>query len=151
MSSSAIDGAGRNPVAVELVSEDDVTKRVALFTPVYTNFTEFTWCVNVTEAGQYTLRFAGQSADRDRTSFIDDVSFVKEDAAAAPTLHGNLRLTVAEGAKLRLDYTGIGEVDRIKLGGIAVSGYVSAETHPQFISGDGVLYARPKPTVMIIR
>jgi hypothetical protein len=62
-----------------------------------------------------------------------------------------LKETVAEGAKLRLDYTGIGEVDRIKLGGIAVSGYVSAETHPQFISGDGVLYARPKPTVMIIR
>lgn len=53
--------------------------------------------------------------------------------------------------KLRLDFTGTNEIDRLRLGGVSVSGYVDA-THPSgLVCGTGCLYVRPKGTVLLLR
>ena len=151
---SSIDRFGRNPVAVEIIDLDAqpmVTKRIDLFTPVYTNFTEFSWCVNIPKAGSWRLKFTGQSTE-DRTTLIDDVSFKLETPSAdTPSMPEGLFVDVAEGATLRLDYPGTGRVGKLRLGGNSVSGTISAATHPEYISGDGALYVKPEPFAVIIR
>jgi hypothetical protein len=152
--SAAIDRFGRNPVAVDLIDlgvEAAAVKRIALFTPVYTTFTEFSWCMNIPKSGNWRLRFSGQSTD-DRTTFIDDVSFKLETPSAdTPSMPEGLVIDVSEGAKLRLDYPGTGRVGKVRLGGNSVSGAISAATHPEYISGDGTLYVKPEPFAVIIR
>ena len=152
--STAIDRFGRNPIAVDLIdldAEPASVRRIALFTPVYTSFTEFSWCVNIPKPGSWRLKFSGQSAD-DRTTFIDDVSFKLETPAAdIPSLPEGLVVDVSEGATLRLDYSGTGNVGKVRLGGRSFSGVISASTHPEYISGDGVLYVKPEPFAIIIR
>ncbi len=152
--SAAIDRFGRNPVAVDLIDlgvEAAAVKRIALFTPVYTTFTEFSWCMNIPKSGNWRLRLSGQSTD-DRTTFIDDVSFKLETPSAdTPSMPEGLVIDVSEGATLRLDYPGTGRVGKVRLGGNSVSGAISAATHPEYISGDGVLYVKPEPFAVIIR
>jgi hypothetical protein len=144
---SNIDRYGRNPVAVDLIDLEDGSspaRRIALFTPVYTNFTEFSWCVKVPKAGRYRLNLAGQSADSDRTSFIDDVSLVLENAAEVPEIPDDLALVVESGAKLRLDFAGTKKVGKVKLDGKVFKGTINAEKYPQYVSGDGTLCVEPK-------
>ena len=152
--SAAIDRFGRNPVAVDLIDlgvEAAAVKRIALFTPVYTTFTEFSWCMNIPKSGNWRLRLSGQSTD-DRTTFIDDVSFKLETPSAdTPSMPEGLVIDVSEGATLRLDYPGTGRVGKVRLGGNSVSGAISAATHPEYISGDGALYVKPEPFAVIIR
>ena len=152
--SAAIDRFGRNPVAVDLIDlgvEAATVKRIALFTPVYTTFTEFSWCMNIPKSGNWRLRLSGQSTD-DRTTFIDDVSFKLEAPSAdTPSMPEGLVIDVSEGATLRLDYPGTGRVGKIRLGGNSVSGAISVATHPEYISGDGALYVKPEPFAVIIR
>ena len=152
--SAAIDRYGRNPVAVNLVdlnTEPAADRRIALFTPVYTSFTEFSWCVNIPTAGSWRLMFSGQATE-DRTTFIDDVSFKLESPAAdSPSMPEGLVVDVSEGATLRLDYTGMSRVGKVRLGDRPFSGVISAATHPEYISGDGALYVKPEPFAIIIR
>lgn len=152
--SAATDRFGRNPVAVDLIDlgvEAATVKRIALFTPVYTTFTEFSWCMNIPKSGNWRLRLSGQSTD-DRTTFIDDVSFKLETPSAdTPSMPEGLVIDVSEGATLRLDYPGTGRVGKVRLGGNSVSGAISAATHPEYISGDGALYVKPEPFAVIIR
>ena len=152
--SAAIDRYGRNPVAVNLVdpnTEPAADRRIALFTPVYTSFTEFLWCVNIPTAGSWRLMFSGQATE-DRTTFIDDVSFKLESPAAdSPSMPEGLVVDVSEGATLRLDYTGMSRVGKVRFGDRPFSGVISAATHPEYISGDGALYVKPEPFAIIIR
>ena len=152
--SAAIDRYGRNPVAVNLVdlnTEPAADRRIAFFTPVYTSFTEFSWCVNIPTAGSWRLMFSGQATE-DRTTFIDDVSFKLESPAAdSPSMPEGLVVDVSEGATLRLDYTGMSRVGKVRLGDRPFSGVISASTHPEYISGDGALYVKPEPFAIIIR
>lgn len=153
--SASIDRFGRNPVAIDLVDQNTEPaadrRRIALFTPVYTTFTEFSWCVNITKAGSWRLMFSGLSTE-DRTTFIDDVSFKLENPAAeSPSMPEGLVVDVSEGATLRLDYTGTSRVGKVRLGGRPFSGVISAATHPEYISGDGSLYVKPEPFAIIIR
>ena len=84
---------------------------------------------------------------------IDGVSIVKDDTPASetPNLPEKLNVSVAAGAELRLEFTGTNRIDRLTLGGVPVSGIVSAATHPDYITGDGAFEIFPNGTIMIFR
>ena len=149
-----IDRFGRNPVAIDIINLDAqpmVTKRIDVFTPVYTSFTEFSWCVNIPKAGSWRLKFTGLSTE-DRTTLIDDVSFRLESFISnAPKMPEDLEVSVSDGAKLRLDYVGTNCVGKIRLRGTSVSGIISFDAYPEYVLGDGLLYGHPKPFTITIR
>jgi len=58
---------------------------------------------------------------------------------------------VAADAQLRLEFTGTNRIDRLTLGGVPVSGIVSAATHPDYITGDGALEILSKGTILLFR
>lgn len=72
-------------------------------------------------------------------------------SVAGDAVQTELALDLRDTAKLRLDFTGTNEIDRLRLGGVSVSGYVDA-THPSgLVCGTGCLYVRPKGTVLLLR
>ena len=62
-----------------------------------------------------------------------------------------LDIAVAADAQLRLEFTGTNRIDRLSLGGRSVTGIISAQTHPAFITGDGALEIQPKGTILLFR
>ena len=70
----------------------------------------------------------------------------------APEVPSNLRINVASGSRLVLNYPGTVQVGRVKLGDTVISsGVVSEKTHPQFIGGMGSLTIVPHGTAISIR
>ena len=89
---------------------------------------------------------------KDMNTLIDDISIVYEPISAnVPDIPETLEVEVAQGAKLRLDYPGMSTVEKVRLGGVKRSGVISAETFPEYITGDGALYVLPKGTVLVVR
>jgi len=84
-------------------------------------------------------------------SFLDTVSVKAIDEAEMPDIPETLKLDVATGAKLHLDFAGTGTVQRVRLGSAPHSGILSAETYPDFITGPGCLYVEPRGAVLIFR
>ena len=108
----------------------------------------------VPSAGRWTLRIAGQSAQAncDRIARVDEVSVTKTAFAAdVPDVPETAQVSVAAGAKLRLDYPGTIRLDRLELGGRGVSGTVTAARYPDYISGPGAVEVRAKATVILFR
>ena len=108
----------------------------------------------VPSAGRWTLRIAGQSAQAncDRIARVDEVSVTKTAFAAdVPDVPETTQVSVAAGAKLRLDYPGTIRLDRLELGGRGVSGTVTAARYPDYISGPGAVEVRAKATVILFR
>ena len=101
--------------------------------------------------GGYSLREGGYgikdtSTGADRYSFLDGCSIrrVVDEVADAPEVPSNLRITVASGSRLVLNYPGTVQVDRVKLGDTVIrEGVVSEKTHPQYIGGMGSLTVVP--------
>lgn len=121
-----------------------------------TNWVERTFLFHVPAAGDYVFGIQGLTdgvSARDRTSFVDAVSICRADATV-PTTPGLAKaqcVEVASGARLGLEFTGTNEVYGLRLGGIACSGVLSAETHPDYLFGPGALFVRPKGTAVILR
>ncbi|MBP5543944.1 MAG: hypothetical protein ILM98_07705 [Kiritimatiellae bacterium] len=120
-----------------------------------------TWHFRVASRGTYRLYLQGTdfwrtqyaSDSKNHCTIIDGVSLKKvRDELAAPALPETLKIVVAEGARLRLDYDGTVDVGRLLLDGAGVRGTVSAATHPDFIQGRGVLNVTGKgePSTTII-
>ena len=62
-----------------------------------------------------------------------------------------VEVSLDTATRLRLDYEGTVEVDRLVMDGRSVVGTVDA-THPSgLVYGPGALYIRPKGTVVIFR
>ena len=101
--------------------------------------------------GGYSLREGGYgikdtSKGADRYSFLDGCSIrrVLDELEDAPVLPPELRVTVANGSRLVLNYPGTVQVSRVKLGDIVVrEGVVGEKTHPQYIGGMGTLTVVP--------
>ena len=108
--------------------------------------------------GGYSLREGGYgiqdtSKSADRYSFLDGCSIrrVVDEVAAAPVVPSNLRINVASGSRLVLNYPGMVQVSRVKLGDTVISsGVVNEKTHPQFIGGMGSLTVVPTSGTMIV-
>ena len=60
-------------------------------------------------------------------------------------------ISVAYGAKLDADFVGMHTLAEMRLGGRRVSGVISRNTHPEYISGIGMFYVQPKGTCIHFR
>ena len=70
---------------------------------------------------------------------------------AAPSLPRNLKIEVAKGAQLLLDYTGTAKCGPVTYDGVVHVGTINASTHPEFVTGGGTLEAVPLGTAVIVR
>lgn len=147
-----------NPIKTSIYpcggSTNDATV-IGLFPVNATNFVKRTAYFRVPTAGDYTFRLEGTVTEKnsDKLSRVDAVSIVKADdlAAEAPSVPEKLQLSVAAGAKLRLDYPGTIKVDHLRLGGRSVTGTITAAKYPDFLSGPGTIEIMPKCTFLIFR
>ena len=140
------------------IARDGVTNVIGRSTSSTSNFVAHTWRFTVPDASApWTFGFEAvnevTSSNRDRTVLIDGVSIMKDNTPVAetPELPEKLEVSVAAGAELRLEFAGTNRIDRLTLGGVPVSGIVSAATHPDYITGDGALEIIPKGTLLIFR
>ena len=156
---------GGNQGQFYLVDAQGATNEIFRTPSLYaSNFVFRSTLFNVPAAGTYTFGIrglngmpqadgttlqVGATAD-DVELFVDQVS-VKPVADATLDLDEGLAVELRDTATLRLDFTGTNEIDRLRLGGVSVSGYVDA-THPSgLVRGTGCLFIRPRGTVFLLR
>ena len=105
--------------------------------------------------GVYTLTIATlDETGADKSSLFDDIRLERVEASgeeAAPAMDAATELYVAEGAKMRLDYTGRLVVERLSLGGKRYSGVIRAADFPGYLDGPGEIEVRPRGLTVIIR
>lgn len=149
---------GFNPLKVSLFPVDgsEAAPTWNGYFPVNTtNYAERVACFRIPAPGTYTLRFQGQTTAvrSDRMARLDAVSLMRTNnfAAETPSIPETTAISVAAGAKLRLDFPGTNRIDRLSLGGRSYSGLVTAARCPDFITGPGALEIPPKSTVLIFR
>lgn len=142
---------GRNPVTATLApAAGGEATTLLTATPFGSNFYEYSALFNVAAAGTYTLTLQG-TQNADRRTYLDGVSVRRATAADTPSVPAKVRLDVAEGATLRLDFPGTLKVAALRLGGVAYDGVVDAAVAPDFISGLGALKVDPNGTVLVFR
>lgn len=102
----------------------------------------------VPEDGVYTFKLQGTVAGQPDWALgtivcvVDGLSIkrVFDEDMVLPEVPANTKITVASGAKLKLDFDGSLDVGTVTLGGTKVyGGEVSAASHPDFIEGTGKL------------
>ena len=135
---------------------------VSLATP-NTNFVAHTVCFDVEDAdSDYVFGFEAANDKRvsgykDRMVFIDDASIVYCGDSFADgrreefQIPEDMSISVAYGAKLDADFVGMHTLAEMRLGGRRVSGVISKNTHPEYISGMGMFYVQPKGTCIHFR
>lgn len=116
---------------------------------------EFAWEFRVSEAGTYRLYLQGtddfKDASNRHTSIIDGISLKRiRETEAKPSVAETTRLQLEKGARLRLDYDGACKVDSVTYDGCRYRGVLTAETHPDFIDGRGVIETLPRKGLAII-
>ena len=128
-----------------------------LLMPYCRNFIERSWLVDVPEPGNWIFGMtgtgvAGTSATADRLSLLDGLSFVRaDDREDIPSVPEKMRVSVASGARLLLDYPGTIKLRRLLLGGVRKEGVVSAATDPDYIGGIGKLEVVPSGIMVSFR
>ena len=135
---------------------------VSLETPT-TNFVGHTVFFDVDNVdADYVFGFEAANDKRvsgykDRMVFIDDASIVYcGDSFAGGRreefqIPEDMSISVADGAKLDADFAGMHTLAEMRLGGRRVSGVISKNTHPEYISGLGMFYVQPKGTCIHFR
>ena len=147
-----------NETKTEVKKQIFATDAVTFYNPhVYE--TEF----DLDEGGTFVFSVKGDPHDIEhaaggeqdnRSSVIDGLSLrkiSKVDCRVVPSVPKDLRITVAEGAKLNLDFKGKITTRTLKLGGTGCIGTVSAATHPGYITGDGEIEVEPHSMTIIFR
>jgi hypothetical protein len=135
---------------------------VSLETPT-TNFVAHTVFFDVDNVdSDYVFGFEADNDKRvtgykDRMVFVDDASIVYCGDSFADgqreefTVPEDMAISVASGAKLDADFAGTRTLAEMRLGGRRVSGVISKDTHPEYISGLGMFYVQPKGTCIHFR
>lgn len=124
-----------------------------------TNYVQTVWDFKVEKAGTYVFGLQGTCEDSrlGGNACVDAVSvryldgIVPTANESTPVLDAELKVTVAEGAKLRLSFDGTNRVSGIYLGGHRVTGVVNQTTHPEYIEGFGSLAVNPTGMVFVVR
>ena len=125
-----------------------------------TNFVRYAFCFSVPSAGTYKLGVQGMNGPTrvspttatDATVFVDNVSVRKVTAEGLdPSIGETTQLELAAGTKLRLDFAGVVELNRLSIAGRGLAGDITAESCPDFISGPGAIYVRPRGTILMFR
>ena len=158
-------GYGNNPVRVWL-AQNGVTNILATVPTLYSrNWMEVTFLADIPSAGTWRLGLAGQcrpdqiareaagGAKADIDAHIDGVSLVRcrDTIDAAPSLPHNVKIEVAKGAQLLLDFTGTAKCGPVTYDGIVHIGTIDASTHPDFVTGMGTLEAASDGTVLLFK
>ena len=110
--------------------------------------------VTVDQPGTYVLKIEGTHSEPrtgDRACVIDGLSLKRLYAAEPPSVPPQVKIEVAEGARLDLDYDGTVQVCGLSLAGRGQVGVVDATTCPGFLTGRGKLDVRPNGTMVIFR
>ena len=68
-----------------------------------------------------------------------------------PSLPSKLKIEVAEGAKLNLDFVGTLPSGIVRLGARTYTGTIDAAGFPDFVTGTGALEAKSEGTLVIVR
>lgn len=147
-----------NPVRVWM-AQGSVTNIVAETPTLYTRqWVEVSYLVNIPTAGTWRFGLEGRAHEyspvtADLDAHIDGVSLVRchDTVAAAPTLPEDLKIDLAKGATLLLDYTGKATCGAVRYNGTNYYGRISAATHPEFVTGLGELEAKPKGMSILVR
>ena len=154
-----------NPVRVWL-ARGGVTNVLATTPTLFSrNWMEVSYLADVPEAGTWRLGLEGRSRPdvdereasgggrADQDAHIDGVSLVRctDVVDAAPSLPAGLRIDVAKGAQLLLDYSGTAKCGPVTYDGNLYFGTIDAATHPEFVTGPGALEAISPGTIAIFR
>jgi len=147
---------GCNPLRVTLTASGGSAEEIVFVKPFGLNFYEYSALFNVPAAGTYTLKIAGtakDSAHNDRRTLIDGVSVRKVVGTVAdvPSVPEKMRISVAEGARIQLDFPGTLKTGPVTLGGTAYVGRITATSHPDYVSGMGALEAVSSGTIVTFR
>ncbi len=150
---------GLNPVKAFWVAEGStVTNWIGTATPKSTNFVECVFTFKVPSATRATFGLQGGTEptngnEGDHTTVLDGVSLkrVFSENGGLPDVPEGLTVRVAADAKLSLDYDGTLELRALYLGGHAARGLITSATHPQYVSGVGEIYVKPRGAVFTIR
>lgn len=150
-----------NPVRVWL-AQGTATNVLATTPTLYArHWMEVSYLVDIPAAGSWRLGIEGRGwlndgdtpypADLDAQ--IDSVSLVRDrdERDEVPSLPRDLRIDVAKGATLLLDYPGVVRVRRVVYDGKSYRGTVNAKTCPDFVTGPGTLEAVSSGTLLIVR
>ena len=147
-----------NPVRALLVREG-VTNVIGVATCQSWMYVRHVFDFDVDKAGDYRLILQGTSphvsADSGNSPevTVGAVSLKKIDdkVADTPDMGEDAEIRVKTGSKLGLLFRGTNKVSRILLGGRGRHGVVNAQTDPDFIYGQGSLYADQRGSMMIVR
>ena len=154
-----------NPVRVWL-ARGGVTNVLATTPTLFSrNWMEVSYLVDVPEAGTWRLGLEGRcrlvdeereiagGSRADLDAHVDEVSLVRctDVIDAAPSLPSGLRIEVAKGAQLLLDYSGTAKCGPVTYDGQLYLGTIDAATHPEFVTGPGALEAISPGTIVIFR
>ena len=155
-----------NQLAFFLVDANNATNEFYRSPSIFsTNFVFRSALFDVPAAGTYTFGIrglngwpmedgshlrVGNNAD-DSMAFVDQVLIEKADETREPDIPETLALELSDGARLRLDYAGTNRIDRLRLNGTPVAGFIDASHPSGLVSGIGCLEVRPKGTVLIFR
>lgn len=138
-----------------------VTNEIGRFAPdTRERWVRHAFLFEVPEAGEGEIGFSGlkESAQKIAGStryfscggLLDGIVVEKVVRAAAPALPKDLDIDVDEGASLALDAPVTNEVRTVRYAGRFHAGVLDAATCP-FITGPGVLFARPRGTLLLVR
>ena len=153
---------GNNPINVYL-ARDGVTNVVGRSdNAATTNFNEYAFTFAVPpEGGTYDVGFRGTSVwdgdegnPVDRTTLLDAAWLCRVESQRDIGLPEHLKIEVADGARLQLDFAGTNKIDSLRIAGKAYEGLVSVSTHPELfptLAGPGTLMITPKGTLILFR
>ena len=155
----ADEAGAHNPVFAFVTLADGSTNEICrIKVPTVRSFVEQSFLFRMPEVGLRKVSIEGLGVPSNMfdkngkdtanyTTFVDGVSIVKVDEAAQvkPTLPDKLRLSVAEGARLVLDYPGTNKVASVRFGDLppVATPVVDATTCPEYVSGIGALEIVP--------
>ncbi len=154
-------GSGDNPVYAFWVDPDEPAKTNIIGRSLVTS-TNFVQCTHTfmlpqkdglifgLQGGSSHIAGVAELTAGDRTTIVDGVSICRA-PDALPDVPENLSVAVATGAKLVLDFDGELTLASCRLGSVGRSGEITAEKYPQYLSGPGRLYVKPRNLVILIR
>lgn len=121
-------------------TEDSVFRKYALRLP------------HAAAATSAEILFRGLISGSSYFSLLDDVKIERVSTGGAEgLLPETVRVSVAPGAKLDLDFIGTLRVKDVTLGGLGKSQIISAATCPAYITGTGALYTPAKGTLIRVQ
>ena len=101
---------------------------------------------DVREENGYRIALQGCNDGSNSEAHIDGISLDRLgdlDVVGKPPLPRRATIDVAAGARIEAAFIGTNLVRHVMLGGVEVSGVVSHETYPEYVSGQGVFFAAP--------